>query len=255
MTRLISILLVVCFICVGVANATPTRFPNGVVNVGRDNLMGDSKTIDPTVTHVYWEDWDYYTAGDWTVTSVEGGSGDATEALEDADGGRLRITPDDAEDDYTLLEKVGESFLFEAGKPTWFKALLRTESHINSDIIIGLTVSGITSPVISNPGLTDGVFFSKPGGSSLIDFTIRKDSVDTDVQNIATAASATDIVLGFYYDGKSVVEYWVDDVHIGTASTTNLPDDEVLTVVFGTQNYIAAARYMSVEYIMAIKNR
>lgn len=40
-----------------------------------------------------------------------------------------------------------------------------------------------------------------------------------------------------------------------TLATTNLPDDEELTVSFGIQNGAAAAKTMSVDYIMAVKER
>ena len=63
------------------------------------------------------------------------------------------------------------------------------------------------------------------------------------------------LVAGFYYDGKSAIEYYVDDVKLGTSVTTNLPDDEELAVSFGIQNGAAAAKTMTVDYIFVSQER
>jgi len=52
MTRLISILMAVCFVCVGVAHATPSRFPNGITDVAKTDMLGDSKVVSPIKTHM-----------------------------------------------------------------------------------------------------------------------------------------------------------------------------------------------------------
>jgi hypothetical protein len=42
--------------------------------------------------HEYFNDFDSYTAGDWTITTTEAGAGDATEAISNATNGVLLIT-------------------------------------------------------------------------------------------------------------------------------------------------------------------
>jgi len=62
--------------------------------------------------------------------------------------------------------------------------------------------------------------------------------------------------VAWYYDGKSSVKYFVNDVHKGTldGSSTYLPDTE-LTISFGIQNGEAVAKIMTVDYIFAAKER
>ena len=44
----------------------------------------------------------------------------------------------------------------------------------------------------------------------------------------------------------------VDDVHVASQATlTNVPDDEDLTVSFGIQNGAAAAKSMTLDYVIA----
>lgn len=223
-----------------------TRFPNGLTTASPSAPMGDFILPDMTSAHVYMEDFDYYTAADWTVTEV----GVATQALTDADGGRLLVTNAAADDDSSFNQKVGESFLFASGKKLWFDCKFQVSDATDSDVVIGLQITD-TTPL----AVTDGVFFIKADDAATVDFVVEKDSTATTESAIATMADATDIRLSFFYDGKTSIKYFVDGVHSGTAVTTNMPDDEVLTVSFGVQNGEAVAKTMSVDYIMVAKER
>ena len=83
-----------------------TRFPNGVTNVGEDSLFAALGQLAGPQFHTYFEDFDYYTAADWTVTETQAG---ATQALTDGDGGLLLLTNTAADNDLVALQKVGES--------------------------------------------------------------------------------------------------------------------------------------------------
>jgi len=96
---------------------TTTRFPNGVTNVGEQSLFAELGQPAATIFHTYFEDFDYYTAGDWTVTETDAG---ATQALTDGDGGLLLITNTAADNDLVSLQKKGESFRFASGKSSVF---------------------------------------------------------------------------------------------------------------------------------------
>ena len=63
------------------------------------------------------------------------------------------------------------------------------------------------------------------------------------------------IDLGFYYNGKSAVEVWVDGVKVATMAATNLPDDEDLAISFGVQNGEAVVKTLTVDYVFASKER
>lgn len=230
-----------------------TRFPNGVTNVGQRSSLGMFGAPDPSKFHTYFNDFDTFVVGDWTITTTEAGAGSATEALTDADGGVLLVTNDAADNDADFFQKVGESFLMEAGKESWFKARFKVSDATQSDFVIGLQVTD-TSPLDA----TDGIYFMKDDGDALLDVYCRKNATtgSTSATGIATVADDTYLTVGWYYDGKSSVKYFVNDVHKGTldGSSTYLPDTE-LTVSFGIQNGEAVAKTMSVDYIFASKAR
>jgi len=227
-----------------------TRFPNGLTTVATKNTLGEFILPSPTTAHVYFNDFDTYTAGDWTITTTEAGSGSATEALTDADGGALLVTNAAGDNDADFFNKKGESFLFEAGKKAWFKAKFKVSDATQSDFVIGLQITD-TAPL----AVSDGVYFQKDDGDALLDFHVEKNSTDTAAAGIATVSDDTDITVGFYYNGVDAIKYFVDDAHVGTSVTTNLPDDEVLTVSFGLQNGEAVAKTMTIDYILAAKER
>lgn len=229
------------------ANLTTTRFPNGLTNVGVDAPFADLKMPAPTLFHTYFEDFDYYVAGDWTVTETDSG---ATQALADGDGGLLLITNTAADNDLVSLQKKGESFLFESGKRLFFEARFKVNDATESDVVIGLQITD-TTPL----DVTDGVFFIKADGAATVNLLVEKNNTATTTSSVATMADDTFITLGFYYDGSTQIQYSVNGTVLGTSVTTNLPNDEALTVTMALQNGAAAAKTMTVDYVFVAKER
>jgi len=229
------------------ANLLVTRFPNGVTNVGEDSPFADLTMPAPTKFHTYYEDFDYYVAANWTVTETQAG---ATQALTDGDGGLLLITNTAADNDLVALQKVGESYRFASGKELFFEARLKVSDATESDVVIGLQITDATPLDVS-----DGVFFIKADGSTSVSLLVEKNGTATTTSSVATMANDTFISLGFYYDGASSIQYFVDGVVKGTSVTTNLPDDEDMTVSIALQNGEAVAKTMTVDYVFVAKER
>jgi hypothetical protein len=229
------------------ANLLVTRFPNGVTNVGEDSPFADLAMPAPTKFHTYYEDFDYYVAANWTVTETQAG---ATQALTDGDGGLLLITNTAADNDLVALQKVGESYRFASGKELFFEARLKVSDATESDVVIGLQITDATPLDVS-----DGVFFIKADGSTSVSLLVEKNGTATTTSSVATMANDTFISLGFYYDGASSIQYFVNGVVKGTSVTTNLPDDEDMTVSIALQNGEAVAKTMTVDYVFVAKER
>lgn len=228
----------------------PTRFPSGVTTARSTETLGFFGMPDPTKWHVYFNDFDTFAAGEWTITTTEAGSGSATEALTDGQGGLLLVTNDNADNDADFFQKVGESFRFVAGKRTMFKTRFKTSDATQTDLIFGLVITD-TTPLANS----DGVYFLKADDAATVVLAVNKNSTATTSSALATLADNTFVTLGFVYDGKSEVQAFVDDVKVATLATTNLPDDEDLTVTFGVQNGSAAAKTLTLDYIFAAQER
>jgi hypothetical protein len=240
---------------------TPARFPNGLTTVTKANPLGMYGLPDPTGWHTYFNDFDHFTAADWTITTTEAGAGSASEALTDADGGVLLITNDTADNDADWFQKVGESFKPAIGKQLFFKARFKVSDATQSDWMMGLLITDTAPLAAAGGGVTDGIFFQKDDGDTNVDFYVQTDTTTGQLTNTAvtTCADDTYLTLSFYWDGIQYVKVFKDDVHIYTADLTStpatyLPDTE-LTISFGIQNGEAAAKTMSVDYVFCAAER
>ena len=231
-----------------------TNFPNGITNADRGTELERLILPDPTQAHVYFNDFTTYVAGDWTITTTEGGTGNASEALTNVAGGALLITNDDADNDSDEFQLAVESFKFASGKKSWFKTRFKVSDATQSDWIIGLCITDTT--LID--AMSDGVYFKKDDGDASIDFALELNGSATEASGIATQSDDTFVTLGWYFDGDTTngIKYYVDGTHKGTQTTmTNLCTDEELAVSFALQNGAAAAKTMTLDYIYAAQER
>src|SRR3954466_5348561 len=126
-----------------------TRYPNGLSTRGSRDPFGAYTHPDDTDQHLYRDDFNSYTAGDWTITVV----GSSTPALTAGDGGLLAIATSASSGDSAFMQKTIGSFTFETGKPAWFGCRFKV-STLATTVVIGLQVID-TTPL----DVTDGIYF------------------------------------------------------------------------------------------------
>jgi len=232
---------------------TTTRYPNGINNATLPSIFEEMGQLDPSRFHNYFNDFNLFNDGvpaDWVVTTVETGTGSASEVIQDEDGGVLLLTNDDALFDSDFLQLTNETFKFEVGKKLYFKSRIKVSDDTQPAFIMGLQIRD-TTPL----DVTDGVFFQKDGNDTDLDFHVEKDNVATTATAIHTIVSDTYLDVGFFYNGIDAVAFYVNDEELGTLPVTNLPDDEELTVSFGVQNAQFVPNSMSIDYIFVAKER
>ena len=228
-----------------------THFTSGVTNVGTDSTLGKLKAPAPHKYHQYFNDFDTYLASDWTITTTEDGTGSASVALADGDGGVLLVTYAAGDNDHDFFQLVKEGFKFESGKQIGFHVRFKTNDATQTDIVAGLQLTD-TTPL----DVTDGIFFLKSDGAATISFIVEKDSTQSTLTLPNSMADETFMTLGFIYDPKDQkFHVFQNNVLAGTVVSTNAPDDEELTLSFGIQNGAAAAKTLSVDYVGAYKER
>lgn len=227
-----------------------TRFPDGFNNVAEGALFEDIKQADPTLFHTYWNDFDTYTAGDWTVTETDSG---ATQALTAGDGGLLLITNTAGIADLVALQKNPASFTFTGGRKLFYETRFKVSDATQSALVMGLQVVDDT-PL----DVTDGVYFLKADGAVTLSAVCRKNATTGSISDTAIASMADDtfITLGFYYDGVGTIYYAANNVVLGTldASSTYLPDT-TCTVSIALQNGEAVAKTLTCDYVFCAKER
>lgn len=245
---------------------TPTRYPSGVTTVAKDAPLGMFGLPDPTKWHVFYDDFDEFSAvledstaaARWTATDTN--TTLATVLLIDGDNGVLSVTNTAADNDAIFLQYRGglaaaaavhENFRFTSGKRMFFQTRFQLSDATESDFVIGLQIADAT-PL----DVTDGIFFIKADGAATVEFRVEKNNTASTVAAFATLADATWVELAFAYDRKSTFTVYVDGVAKGSITTTaNAPDDEDLAVSFGLQNGAAAAKNALIDYIFVAKER
>lgn len=247
---------------------TPVRFPFGVTTADKTTTLGMYGLPDPTQWHTFFDDFDMWvtdtsSAAKYTISTVEAGAGSASEAISDERNGVLLVTNDAADNDSDFFQKIGESFLLTSGKRAAFKARFKVSDDTQVEWYMGLMVTD-TDPFSSaaGDGVTDGVFFMKEDGSTSINFYVQKDTTTGQLTSSAvatTAAAATWMTLGFYFDGARYIKVYKDDACVATVDLTTtlatyLPDTE-MTISFGLKNGEAVAKTMSVDYIFCAEER
>ena len=230
-----------------------TNFINGVTNVAEAATLGSYIAPDPTAAHTWFDDFDDYSASEWVISET----GTGTRAVGNLDGGVLVVTNAAVENDCNWLQwsgltsaAVAETFKFASDKPLWMKARLKVSVAAQNDMMIGLYITD-TDPI---GGVSDGVYFRLSDGSAVVSLVVEKNGTET-VTTAATLANDTWVELGFYYDGGSNIDIFVDGNRVASSATTNLPDDEELAVSFGIQNGQAVAGVLSLDYLFVSKVR
>jgi hypothetical protein len=175
----------------------PVRYPNGVAAAPRLTLFGDMPIPHGIRAHEYSNDFDQYVAADWTITTSTGSN-----ALTSGNGGRLLLSTAAGAADIQAITKNPGAFAFVAGSPVWFSCLFQT-NDLASDVRAGLVTGG--TPFAP----TDGVFFESVTATGVTSLNIKTGGATTTIAAVATRAAATDIVLGFYYDGAATPTLYV----------------------------------------------
>ena len=236
----------------------PTHFPNGVSNRTKGHPLFNYPYLDPSKYYTYFDDFFEYHSGIYTITTTEAGSGNASEAITSGAGGQLLITNDNADNDLDFFQLKGESFKWDSSKRMFFSARFKTNDATQSEIVMGLQITD-TTPL----DVTDGIFFLKVDADTKPDLIIEKDnSSSLSVLEMDAMEDDTFVTLSFEYDpldvatGGAVFRAYQDNVQVGEITgTTNAPDDEDLTISFGIQNGEAAAKTLTIDFILVAVER
>lgn len=220
----------------------PVRFPAGVNNGLRGGdprgIYRNLPTVVPHRLAQYHNDYFSYAAGDWTITQTGG-----TAALADGDGGQIALVASTAGTDSIFMQHPKLSWYAAAGKQMWFSTRLKMDAVTTGNMIVGL-VAQDTTPLTN----TDGIYFIKSAaGTGAIDFVVRASSASTTASTVTTLVANTFVRLGFYYNGKDAVEYFVDGLKVGESVITNLPAVG-LTLTQGVAATSVAARTLTIDY-------
>lgn len=189
-------------------------------------------------------------SGQWTITRVQTGSGSSTVTRADAVGGQLLITTDDAENDGINMQLIGECFELTADQRLYFGAFgVNLNDATQSDLFLGLSITD--TDILG--GTTDSIGFRKVDGSTTLTYLLEKNSTET-TGTATTLVDNTAVDLEFFWDGTlTTLEYFVNGASVAEPVTTNLPNDEFLTLSLHFLAGAAAVKTLKADRITVIQ--
>ena len=190
--------------------------------------------------------------GDWLVTLVDGGTdnGEVIVIADDAAGGHLTLTTNDADDDSIEMQMNGEAWKLATGKTLVFEVRMKGADVSEFDWFVGLAITDTTVMT----AVTDRIGFECPDSTGDIDAICEKDSSQTTTDSAQDLADDTFVTLRFEAEGTGKVRYYVDGSLVAT-HTTNIPENEALTPTICVRNDGAAANTMTLDYIFVARDR
>lgn len=250
-----------------------TRMPQGLTNANTWQTFGNAGTPDPTWSHLYTNDFDTFNTADWTINKVGAG----TTALTPFAGGALLLTNTAGATDAIEMQLVNASFQTPVtlpGKGVWYKFAGQMSDILNSGFYCGLVQAGATTIA----SITDGVFLSKDTTTTgALTLHVRKASADVSFALPAACSlvAATYFELGIHVSGSGNVTAFFNPttgsnpIFAAAAASTGgasrgsvalIPQPVALPIVlltpaFGYINASAAARTLTVDYVVAAQNR
>lgn len=231
--------------------AAPSRFPNGITNVGTTADTYQMPFADPTRYHMVFDDFDWYfdSTNVWTVTATSAGSGTSAFSTIDADGGVVRLSTAGNESDGAFAELgTGENFTIESGKKAWVKARFRLGDATESDFIIGLHSSD-TTPLDATLRFA---FIAESDGNLV--FNVDDDTTDVDSDTVVALEDDTWTVVCAYWDGKGRIELFANDVKVAAMNAVDVPAGE-MALGFGALNGASGEQDVDFDYILVAKER
>jgi hypothetical protein len=182
--------------------SNPTRLYSGLSTAYPNETLYSFPFPDPFHTgstqtlgsSTYVNDFNTLVGTDYTVTGTS-----STFALTNGLGGQAILTPGGTTT-ATAAYKAASFMQFVAGNRMWFTTRIQASAVAgNVSFYVGLR---------NGSGVTDGLWFAKAAASTSINLVSTVNSTATTlVTGVATAAAATWVELGFYYDGTDIIVY------------------------------------------------
>jgi len=229
--------------------SNPQRYSSGLSTAYPNETLYSFPFPDPFHTgstqalgsSVYTNDFNTLIGTDYSVTGTS-----STFALTPGVGGVAILTPGGTTTASSAY-KNGQFFQFQAGDRAWFSARVQASAVAgNVSFYVGLQ-NGSTA--------TDGLWFVKPAASTSINLVSTVGSTATTlVTGVATAAAATWVDLGLYYNGTDL-EVFANNSKVArvTAPTIGSSGTTLTNAILGPVFQITptATDTLSADFVLA----
>ena len=242
------------------------HFTGPILFAGKDSPRKWFENLPIDKNPDYVVTWDDFTGvaldntNDWTVVKDSGAS---AAIAADVESGALLLSSTATTDNDGASVQGNEIFKVatgSSGRDIWFETKCKISDADQMDFCIGMTVNFATNPE-NMLAAADRIVFESDDGAATLQVITEKDGTETATSLSSTYDLADDtfVTLGFKVSGKNrdsaKVEFFVDRVLVAT-HTTNIPDDENLTVgAMELSGDTTGTKTASVDYLFAAQDR
>lgn len=195
-------------------------------------------------------------AAEWLVTD----DATSTQIISDsAVGGVVTLDPTTSAGDFCSCQLNGESFAVRNNKKMWFGARFKISDADDGPYFMGMASTDVTGTTLGPiyDGTNDSIGFRAASSSSAVmHYVVEDDTTETAATTGVTLENDTFVEVGFFLNGRSYVEMYVNGARVYKGST-NIPDNDVYltpTMEIGSTTGTTSTT-MSVDWIYAICER
>lgn len=191
------------------------------------------------------------TTNDWTVVKDSGAS---VAIVADTVGGEVALTSAATTDNDGASIQGNEIFLPASGKNMYFSTRVKNTKVAQTDLCFGFTVNFATNPE-NMLTAADRIVFQVDDGNASILCKTEKNGTETSTDSGVDLADNTYVVLAFSVNSTGSVQFFVNGNSVAT-HTTNIPDDENLTVAaMSLSGSASGTRETILDYLIAVETR
>jgi len=188
---------------------------------------------------------------DWTVVKDSGAS---VGIVADTVGGEIALTSAATTDNDGASIQGNEIFAVATDKDIYFSTRLKCNDADQTDICVGLTVNFATNPEAMLTA-ADRIVFQVDDGNASILCKTEKNGTETSTDSLVDLADDTYVVLSFNATSTGSVTFFVNGKQVAQ-HTTNIPDDENLTVAaMSLSGSASGTRATTLDYLIAAQTR
>lgn len=204
--------------------------------------------------HIHMDDFDQQAldeTNNWTIVKDAGASvALSADALK---GSVLLSSTATTDDDGSSIQSSNEVWALTANKKSWFECKFQVSDADQMDVFVGICENFATNPEACLTS-SNRIGFQIDDGNASILCKSEKTNTETSTDSGVDAADATDVIVGWHWDGNASMKFFVDRALVAT-HTADRPLVNMTAALFELSGNNSGTKTMTVDYIFLAQER
>lgn len=204
--------------------------------------------------HVFMDDFDQQALDEtnkWTIVKDAGAS--AALGADALKGTLLLTSAATTDNDGASIQQANEVWALTSGKQSWFECKFQVADADQQDVFVGICENFATDPEACLTS-SNRVGFQIDDGNASILCKSEKTDTETSTDSGVDASDATDVVVGWHWDGNASVKFFVNRGLVAT-HTAAMPTANMAAALFELSGNNSGTKSMTVDYIFVAQKK